>query len=109
MRRAAIGAETDPAHQREQLRIAAIGREYRARDGRPAGTNTRCASRMEWIRTLELVMPVVRLEVLVRRRKAERGCCWTGTAWPGGWKARPVRTVWHRNAHGWRAMTRCIW
>jgi hypothetical protein len=71
MRRAAIVTETDPAHQREQLRIAAIGREYRARmDDLRHKYALRIA--IEWTRTLELVAPVVRLEVLVRRRKAER-------------------------------------
>lgn len=71
MRRAAGAAESDPAHQREQLRIAAIGREYRAKlDDLAHKYALRVA--LEWIRTLDLVMPVVRLEVLVRRRKAER-------------------------------------
>jgi hypothetical protein len=71
MRRAASVAETDPAHQREQLRIAAIGREYRARID---DLRQKYALRVviEWIRTLEVVMPVVRLDVLIRRRKAER-------------------------------------
>jgi hypothetical protein len=71
MRRAAGGAESEPAHQREQLRIAAIGREYRAKLD-DLGHKYALRVALEWIRTLELVMPVVRLEVLVRRRKAER-------------------------------------
>jgi hypothetical protein len=69
--RAAGVIEGDPAHQREQLRIAAIGREYRAKLD-DLGHKYALRVTLEWIRTLELVMPVVRLEVLVRRRKAER-------------------------------------
>ncbi|HEY3848650.1 MAG TPA: hypothetical protein VGL95_16210 [Acetobacteraceae bacterium] len=71
MRRAASATEGDPAHQREQLRIAAIAREYRAKLD-DLGHKYALRVTLEWIRTLELVMPVVRLEVLVRRRKAER-------------------------------------
>ncbi len=71
MRRAAAAAEGDPAWQREQLRIAAIGREYRAKLA-DLGHKYALRVTLEWIRTLELAMPVVRLEVLVRRRKAER-------------------------------------
>ncbi len=71
MRRAAVAAEGDAAWQREQSRIAAVSREYRAKlDDLEHKYALRVS--LEWIRTLELVMPVVRLEVLVRRRKAER-------------------------------------
>jgi len=71
LRRVAAVPETDPAHRREQLRIEAIGREYRARiDDLRHKYALRIA--IEWVRTLELVTPVMRLEVLVRRRKAER-------------------------------------
>ncbi|HVC59158.1 MAG TPA: hypothetical protein VND19_02195 [Acetobacteraceae bacterium] len=71
MRRAAGAAEGDPVHQREQLRIAAIGREYRAKLD-DLGHKYALRVALDWTRTLELVMPVVRLEVLVRRRKADR-------------------------------------
>ncbi len=71
MRRAAGAAESDPVYQREQLRISAIGREYRAKLA-DLGHKYALRVALEWIRTLELAMPVVRLEVLVRRRKAER-------------------------------------
>jgi len=71
MRRAAGAVESDPMFQREQLRISAIGREYRAKLD-DLGHKYALRVALEWIRTLELVMPVVRLEVLVRRRKAER-------------------------------------
>jgi hypothetical protein len=71
MRRAAVATEGDAAWQREQSRIAAVSREYRAKlDDLEHKYALRVS--LEWIRTLELVMPVVRLEVLVRRRKAER-------------------------------------
>ncbi len=71
MRRAAAAAEGDLAWQREQLRIAAVTREYRAKLD-DLGHKYALRVTLEWIRTLELAMPVVRLEVLVRRRKAER-------------------------------------
>jgi hypothetical protein len=71
MRRAAVATDGDPAWQREQLRIAAVAREYRAKLD-DLGHKYALRVTLEWIRTLELVMPVVRLEVLVRRRKAER-------------------------------------
>jgi hypothetical protein len=71
MRRAAVATEGDAAWQREQLRIAAVTREYRAKLD-DLGHKYALRVTLEWIRTLELVMPVVRLEVLLRRRKAER-------------------------------------
>jgi hypothetical protein len=71
MRRAAGATEGDPVHQREQLRIAAVTREYRAKLD-DLGHKYALRVTLEWIRTLELVMPVVRLDVQVRRRKAER-------------------------------------
>ena len=71
LRRSAVLAKDDPAYKREQLRIEAIGSEYRARiDDLRHKYALRVA--IEWVRTLELVTPVVRLDVLVRRRKAER-------------------------------------
>jgi hypothetical protein len=71
MRRVAATAENDAAQQREQLRIAAIAQEYRAKLD-DLGHKYALRVGLEWVRTLELVMPVERLEVLVRRRKAER-------------------------------------
>jgi hypothetical protein len=71
MRRAAVASEGDAAWQREQLRIAAVTREYRAKLD-DLGHKYALRVALEWVRTLELVMPVVRLEVQVRRRKAER-------------------------------------
>lgn len=71
MRRAAAAMEGDPVHQREQLRIAAVTREYRAKLD-DLGHKYALRVTLEWIRTLELIMPVVRLDVQVRRRKAER-------------------------------------
>ncbi|MBV9290295.1 MAG: hypothetical protein JO288_21175 [Hyphomicrobiales bacterium] len=62
-------AEND--RQRERQRIAAIEREYRVKLG---DLRHKYALRvtLEWIQTLELVVPVQRLEVLIRRRKGER-------------------------------------
>lgn len=70
-RRIAGLAETDTAYAREQLRIAAIGREYRAKLD-DLGHKYALRVTVDWVRTLELVMPVQRLEVQIRRRKAER-------------------------------------
>ena len=61
----------DAARQREQLRIEAIGREYRAKLDDLAHKYALRVG-VEWVRTLDLVMPVQRLEVQIRRRKAER-------------------------------------
>jgi len=57
--------------KRELQRIEAIAREYRAKlDDLSHKYALRVA--IEWVQTLELVMPVQRLELLVRRRKSER-------------------------------------
>lgn len=61
----------DAGRQREQARIAAIGREYRAKLDDLAHKYALRVG-MEWVRTLELVMPVQRLSVQLRRRKTER-------------------------------------
>lgn len=61
----------DKLREREQLRIEAIAREYRAKlDDLTHKYALRVG--VEWVRTLDLVMPVQRLSVQVRRRKAER-------------------------------------
>ena len=61
----------DASRQREQLRIEAIAREYRAKLDDLAHKYALRVG-VEWVRTLELVMPVQRLDVQIRRRKAER-------------------------------------
>jgi hypothetical protein len=57
--------------QREQQRLEAIAREYKAKVN---DLHQKYAMKveMEWIQTLELIMPVQRFEVLIRRRKGER-------------------------------------
>ena len=61
----------DKAREREQLRIDAIAREYRAKlDDLEHKYALRVG--VDWVRTLDLVMPVQRLRVQIRRRKAER-------------------------------------
>ena len=65
------GAKVDADRQREQLRIAAIEREYRAKLD-DLSHNYALRVTVDWIQTLELFVPVQRLEVLVRRRKGER-------------------------------------
>ena len=61
----------DAGQQREQLRLGAIAQEYRAKLGDLAHKYALRVT-VDWVRTLELVMPVQRLTVQIRRRKAER-------------------------------------
>jgi hypothetical protein len=71
MRRALALPEGDPRRRREEQRAEAIGREYRAKlDDLARQYATRVT--VEWVRTLELAMPVHRFAVQIRRRKAER-------------------------------------
>ncbi len=70
-RRALPLAEDDPKRGREDQRAEAIEREYRARlDDLARQYATRVT--IEWVRTLELVMPVQRFAIQIRRRKANR-------------------------------------
>jgi len=63
--------EADPKRLREEQRAAAIGREYGAKlDDLARQYATRVT--VEWVQTLELVMPVYRFTVQIRRRKADR-------------------------------------
>jgi hypothetical protein len=64
-------AEGDAGRQREQKRSEAIQREYSAK---LHDLTRQYAMRVavEWVQTLELVMPVQRFAVRIRRRKAER-------------------------------------
>lgn len=64
-------AAADAGHQREQLRLTAIAKEYRAKLDDLAHKYALRIT-VDWVRTLELVMPVHRLTVQIRRRKAER-------------------------------------
>jgi hypothetical protein len=69
--RAAMLPEGDPKRVREEQRADAVSREYRAKlDDLARQYATRVT--VEWVQTLELVMPVHRLTVQIRRRKAER-------------------------------------
>lgn len=70
-RRQAALPEGDGRRERERQRGEAIAREYRARlDDLARKYALKVAA--EWAQTLELVMPVQRLELLIRRRKGER-------------------------------------
>jgi hypothetical protein len=61
----------DPKQRREEQRAEAIEREYRARlDDLARQYATRVS--VEWVRTMELTMPVQRFAVQIRRRKADR-------------------------------------
>jgi hypothetical protein len=63
--------KADGDRRREEMRVAAIEREYRAKldDLR---RNYALRVTVEWVQTLELFVPVQRLDVLIRRRKGER-------------------------------------
>jgi len=67
----ATGPKAEAGRQREAQRIAAIEREYRAKldDLRH---NYALRVTVDWIQTLELLVPAQRLAVLIRRRKGER-------------------------------------
>jgi hypothetical protein len=69
--RAATMPEGDPKRVREEQRADAVSREYSAKlDDLARQYATRVT--VEWVQTLELVMPVHRLQVQIRRRKAHR-------------------------------------
>ncbi len=71
---ALAGADEDKAQadrRREQLRVAAIEREYQAKlDDLRHHYAMRVVA--EWVQALELYVPVQRFDVLIRRRKGER-------------------------------------
>lgn len=71
IRRMAALPNGHEGHRREQQRIAAIAAEYRAKID-DLGHKYAMRVTVEWVQTLDLVMPVQRLQVLVRRRKGER-------------------------------------
>ena len=56
---------------REEQRLAAIEREYQSKVA-DLRTHFALSVTVEWVQTLELVMPVQRVEVQIRRRKGER-------------------------------------
>lgn len=70
-RRLSALPEGDPARRREEARVAAIGHEYQART---EDLSRQYALRVAvaWMQTLEIVLPVHRLTVELRRRKATR-------------------------------------
>ena len=71
MRRLIVLPEDDAKRPREAQRAEAIRREYRAKlDDLERQYATRVT--VEWVQTLELVVPVHRSTVQIRRRKAER-------------------------------------
>ena len=65
------GAKAEADRRREHQRIAAIEREYL---NKLSDLRHKYALRvtLDWIQTLELFVPVQRLELLIRRRKGER-------------------------------------
>jgi hypothetical protein len=65
------GEKAENDRKRELLRIAAIEREYAAKLG-DLRRNYALRVTVEWVQGLELLVPVQRFEVLVKRRKGER-------------------------------------
>jgi hypothetical protein len=65
------GEKAQADRRREQLRVAAIEREYRNKLG-DLGHNYALRVRLEFVQALELYVPVQRCNLLVRRRKGER-------------------------------------
>jgi hypothetical protein len=65
------GEKAEGDRRREEMRVAAIEREYRAKldDLR---RNYALRVTMEWVQALELYMPVQRFDVMIKRRKGER-------------------------------------
>jgi hypothetical protein len=63
--------KADGDRRREEMRVAAIEREYRAKldDLR---RNYALRVTVEWVQALELYVPVQRFDVLIKRRKGER-------------------------------------
>ena len=68
---AAIGGKAEAERRRESLRAAAIESAYRAKID-DLRHNYALHLTVEWVQTLELFLPVRRLEVMIRRRKRER-------------------------------------
>jgi hypothetical protein len=65
------GEKADGDRRREEMRIAAIEREYRAKLDDLKRNYALCVT-VEWVQTLELYVPVQRFDVLIKRRKGER-------------------------------------
>ncbi|MBW4025483.1 MAG: hypothetical protein HIU92_20535 [Proteobacteria bacterium] len=71
LKRSAQAGGGEAAAQRETLRVEAISREYSAKLSDLAHKYALRIS-AEWVQTQELIVPVHRLTVQIRRRKAER-------------------------------------
>lgn len=67
----APGGKAEADRRREQLRVAAVEREYRSKldDLRH---NYALRVTLEWVQALEVYLPVQRFDILIRRRKGER-------------------------------------
>ena len=74
----AEGEKAEGERRREQMRITAIEREYRAKVD-DLRRNYALRVTVEWVQALELYVPVQRFDVLIKRRKGER----------------PLRIDWH--------------
>jgi hypothetical protein len=66
-----LGEKQQALAARERQRLEAVGREYRAKVG-DLTQKYAVKVTLEWVQTLELLAPVERFDVLVRRRKGER-------------------------------------
>ena len=100
--------EADPKRVREEQRAEAIAREYRAKlEDLARQYATRVT--VEWIQTLELVMPVHRFVVQIRRRKADRTIWLDWDPSPAASNPRYARPRSAPNGRASCATKRCIW
>jgi hypothetical protein len=66
-----LSARQQASKDREQLRLQAIAREYKAKVNDLRQKHA-MKIELEWVQTLELIMPVQRFALLIKRRKGER-------------------------------------
>jgi hypothetical protein len=66
-----LSARQQASKDREQLRLQAIAREYMAKVNDLRQKHA-MKIELEWVQTLELIMPVQRFRLLIKRRKGER-------------------------------------
>lgn len=66
-----LSARQQTSKDREQLRLQAIAREHKAKVNDLRQKHA-MKIELEWVQTLELIMPVQRFALLIKRRKGER-------------------------------------
>ncbi|MDW7712276.1 MAG: hypothetical protein SCH98_17560 [Deferrisomatales bacterium] len=81
--------------ERERQRLEAVAREYRAKVA-DLGQKYAVTVTLEWVQTLELLSPVERFDVLVKRRKGERRIALDWNPWVKRLEQAPCEY-----AHSW--------